>query len=93
MLRRLLAWWYKYPYEVTDFWPPFYISFGHEAPNGSKVLKAIYHVHIGNVVAVFQDNKRVHYYRLRSTRRASGSDHIVSPLQFHIIYHSSRKVA
>jgi len=74
------------PFDEREFWPPYYISFGHPGPNNTEVLKALYDAKCNDVVPVFRGGGKTHFYRVVRISRAPGGDHIVWYLQFDIEY-------
>ena len=79
------------PYKNESFWPPYYITYGHAGPNGERVTEDIYYTAVGDVVPIFIGAGIKHLYKLKSIGSAAGSDHIVSPRQFNIVYERSER--
>lgn len=79
------------PFFEKEFWPPAYISFSEKEYCGCKVLTELYDARIGDIVTVLQDERLSHRYRLLADSVAGGDDHIVSPREFDIEYHSTVK--
>ena len=74
------------PFRYDKFWPAYYILFDGPTPKEMKVLKEVYDAKVGDIVPIFTDGSVNYMYKLLVISRAPGSDHIVSPLQFHITY-------
>ena len=72
-------------FEDTKFWPPYYTWAGCTMYGVSKVLHDVYDAKRGGVVDLLvTPDGRIHRCKLLGMSFAGGSDHIVSPRQFHL---------
>lgn len=78
------------PFSDERFWPPYYINRWGTIP-GQKVMQKIYAAKPGEVVPIMHSETEVHFYKIISEGRAWGDDHVVSPRQWHIVYHHSEQ--
>lgn len=83
---------YGIDYELREFWPPASYIYNERLPSGLKVwtknkylCPEMYDAKIGDMVPVYEDTEgNVYWYVLHGWSRASGDDHIVSPMQFNL---------
>lgn len=80
------------PYEDHKFWPAYRVfdksmvapGISHHVDTNKNICPDLYSASVGDIVMVFRGKGMDFLYRVVGRSWAGGSDHIVSPAQFHI---------
>ena len=94
MFKKLKAKWNKAPYKVDRYWPAYCLYINNTTKKQYDIeyeclLKRI-DFKVGDIVDVYHDFKlNVHRYKIVCKYKLSGSDHIMSPLVYDLIYDST----
>jgi len=82
----VLAWWHGVPHKVHRFWQPSYRQYGDGTYEGYELRGFSEPASVGDFVGLLQKENTVYVYEVTQKSHSGGSDHIVSPYRYNLVY-------